>query len=132
MTALTITRPGRREVAGVGLVAVVLAVVALVAVADFPTGEHRAEGVVRSGARLAARADVADVEVLLTVDAGELVAIVAYQGEKGWLGVDLEPVPTGDRRRLGVDPGRRPCPRPFRRVRAGPGRLGPRGVGGRA
>lgn len=103
MTMLALSRfglrrdfaPTRSEVTGLAAVVVLLLVVALVAFAGFPTGERSPAALVSDGARLATRADVADVEVLVTVKAGELVAVVAYEGEKGWLGIDLEPVPAG-------------------------------------
>ena len=91
--ALHLPSPSRRAVGWVSAVLALLVVVALVGVADLPTGERSAEAVVPHGARLAARAPLDDVHVFLTVDRGDLVTIVAYEGEKGWLGVDLEPVP---------------------------------------
>ncbi|MBI2169687.1 MAG: hypothetical protein HYU28_09360 [Actinobacteria bacterium] len=72
-----------------------IVVVALVGIAGLPTGTRSPEGLVPGSARLAAQARVDDVEVLLTVEAGKLIAIVAYEGEKGWLGVDLDPVKSG-------------------------------------
>lgn len=91
-------------------VLVLTVTVALVGIADFPTGERSPQGLVPSGARLAARAAVDDVHVLLTVEAGALVAIVAYEGEKGWLGVDLEPVPAGTAAAWAATTGRGPVP----------------------
>lgn len=82
----------RRIVVWAGAVAGLLLVVALVAVAGFPAGEPSPADLVASDARLAARAPIEDVHVLLTVSGGELVTIVAYEDDKGWLGVDLEPV----------------------------------------
>lgn len=83
----------RRLTPWMASVSAVLLVVALVAVAGFPTGQASADRLVRKGARLAAQAEVEGVKVLMTVDSGKLAAMVAYQGDKGWLGVDLEPVP---------------------------------------
>lgn len=77
----------------VSAVTALLLAVGLAAVAGFPTGDPSAEAVVPSGARLAARAAVADVHVLLTVDAGDLVVRIAFEGEKGWHGVAADPVP---------------------------------------
>lgn len=74
--------------AGVALVLVV----GLVALAGFPTGEPTPEDVVPPSARLAARTEVAGVHVLMAVDSGDLVGMVAYDGDKGWLSVDLDPV----------------------------------------
>lgn len=70
----------------------VLLVVGLVAVAGFPTGEPTPEDVVAPSARLAAQTEVAGVHVLVAVDSGDLVGMVAYDGEKGWLSVALDPV----------------------------------------
>lgn len=90
-------RPGvsRGLVGWLGGATALVLVVGLVAVGGFPTGHPSPEDVVAPGARLAARAPVDDVHVLLTVEAGELVALVAYEDDKGWLAVDLEPVPAG-------------------------------------
>lgn len=100
MTALVMRRvrsmrapdASRRVIGWAAAVLSLLVVVALVAVAGFPTGERSPAALVPPGGRLAAQAAIDDVRVLLTVQEGELVGIVAYQGEKGWLGIDLEPV----------------------------------------
>lgn len=70
----------------------VILVVGLVALAGFPTGEPTPGGVVPPSGRLAAQTRVADVHVLVAVDSGDLVGMVAYDGDKGWLSVDLDPV----------------------------------------
>ena len=85
----------RRALAWVGGVIVILLAVGLTAVASFPTGAATPADLVGRSGRLAASAAVGDVEVLLSVDGGELVAIVAYPSAKDWLGVDLEAVPGG-------------------------------------
>lgn len=72
-------------------IAVVL-VVGLVALAGFPTGEPTPQGLVPPSGRLAAQTRVAGVHVLVVVDSGDLVGMVAYDGDKGWLSVDLDPV----------------------------------------
>lgn len=94
------TREPRRRgaVAWAGAAVALLLAVALVAVAGFPTGDATPAAVAPPGARVAVDepvAGVTGVHVLLTVEAGELTAIVAYDTDKGWLGVDLEPVPAG-------------------------------------
>jgi len=101
MTALVLDRMrsfetgdvARRLVPWAGGAVALLLVVALVAVAGFPTGASSPERLVPAGARLAAEAQVDGARVLMTVEGGELAAIVAYKADKGWLGVDLEAVP---------------------------------------
>lgn len=100
MTALVVRRvrslhapaASRRVIGWAAAVLSLLIVVALVAVAGFPTGERSPAALVPPAGRLAAQTAIDDVRVLLTVQEGELVGIVAYKGEKGWLGIDLEPV----------------------------------------
>lgn len=70
----------------------VVLVVGLVALAGFPTGDPTPEDVVPPSGRLAAQTRVAGVHVLVVVDSGALVGMVAYDGDKGWLSVDLDPV----------------------------------------
>lgn len=76
-----------------GLVASVV-VMALVLLASLPTGAPTADRTVPAGARLAARAHAAHVEVLVISKAGTLSAQVAYQSTKGWLSAPLEASPS--------------------------------------
>lgn len=82
----------RRFLGWVAAGAAVILAVGLVALAGFPTGEPTPQDVVPPSGRLAAQAQVGGVHVLVAVDSGELVGMVAYDGDKGWLSVDLDPV----------------------------------------
>ena len=75
-----------------GLCVAVLLVVALVGIASLPTGSRTLAGLVPPGGRLAATAAVGGERVLLVSRDGGLEVLVAYRGQKGWLGVTLEPV----------------------------------------
>lgn len=93
MTALVLPAVSRPARAWLGAVAGLLLAVGLAAVASFPTGAPGPTRLLPPGARLAASAPVDGVRVLLTVQGGELVGVVAWKGEKGWHGIDLDPVP---------------------------------------
>ena len=73
----------------------VLLVAALIGLASLPTGAASAAATVPDGRRLAASAAVADVRVMVVSAAGRLNLVVAYKGEKGWHGVDVDPAPRG-------------------------------------
>lgn len=68
--------------------------VALVWLASVPTGADSAARTVGEGSRLAARAEVADVEVLILSERGALSVQVAYPSPKGWLGAPLPAAPS--------------------------------------
>jgi|GEM_PF-2845344 len=68
--------------------------VALVWLASFPTGADSAARTVGDGSRLAASAEVADVEVLIVSERGALSVRVAYPSPKGWLGAPLPAAPS--------------------------------------
>ncbi len=81
----------RRWIGGAALSALF---VALVLLASFPTGSDSAARTVPGGARLAASANAADVEVLVISTHGDLAVQVAYRGPKGWLSTSLPAAPT--------------------------------------
>ena len=83
----------RHRVALLGL-AVSVAVVGLAWLGSVPTGADSAAATIDSGARLAAAADVDDVEVLLSARGGALSVHVAYPTAKGWLSVALPAAPS--------------------------------------
>ena len=91
-TARIVAPARRRASAWLGAVVALVLAVALVAVADFPTGSPAPQGVLPSDARLTARARVGDVEVLLASRPRGLALVVAYQEAKGWFGLALDPV----------------------------------------
>jgi hypothetical protein len=71
-----------------------VAVVALAWLGSVPTGTDSAAATVGPGARLAATAEVDDVEVLLAARGGALSVHVAYPTAKGWLSVALPAAPS--------------------------------------
>jgi hypothetical protein len=73
----------------------VLLVVALIGLASLPTGAATANGTVPDGRRVAAAATVSDVRVMLLSSSRRLGLLVAYEGEKGWHGVEVDPAPRG-------------------------------------
>ncbi len=68
--------------------------VALVWLASLPTGAGSPEATVGEGSRLAARATVGDVEVLVIASGGALSVQVAYPSPKGWLSARLPAAPS--------------------------------------
>ena len=102
MTSVTLSEvpaPARGErrwaVRVVAAVAVLVGVSGLLVLAARPTGAPSASGVVPSGLRIAARAPVGDVEVIVATDGLAPQAWVAYRGPKGWLSVELDRAPAG-------------------------------------
>lgn len=89
MTALV----QRHRAVVLGLAASV-AVVALAWLGSIPTGADSAAATVGAGSRLAATAEVDDVEVLLAARGGALSVHVAYPTAKGWLSVALPAAPS--------------------------------------
>lgn len=84
-------RRHRWSLGGLGASVVVMGLVLL---ASLPTGAPTASRTVAPGARLAARAHAADVEVLVVSKAGTLSAQVAYESTKGWLSAPLKASPS--------------------------------------
>lgn len=96
----------------------------VVAAASLPTGSPSVEGVVPSGARMAARQTVGPVDVLLVVEAGSSLRVeIAYRRAKGYFDVLLDRPPatgaaavwagtagTGDIPALSAVYGRAPAP----------------------
>jgi len=72
-----------------------LLVLSLVGLASLPTGAATANAVVPDGRRVAAASDVLDVRVMVLSSSGRLGLLVAYQGEKGWHAVEVDPAPRG-------------------------------------
>ena len=78
------------------LVAVALLLTAaLIGLASVPTGAQTAEATVPDGRRVAASTTVAGVRVMTLSSGSRLALLVAYRGEKGWHGVDVDPAPAG-------------------------------------
>jgi hypothetical protein len=80
---------------GVLAAAAGLLVVALIGLASLPTGASTATGTVPDGSRLASSTRVEDVRVMVLSNGGRLNLLVAYEGDKGWHGVEVEPAPRG-------------------------------------
>ena len=72
-----------------------LLVLSLVGLASLPTGASTATGVVPDGHRVAASAGVGEVRVMVLSASGRLGLLVAYEGEKGWHAVEVDPAPLG-------------------------------------
>lgn len=68
---------------------------ALVGLASVPTGAQTAEATVPDGRRVAASTTAAGVRVMVLSSGSRLALLVAYRGEKGWHGVDVDPAPAG-------------------------------------
>jgi hypothetical protein len=84
-------RTPRAVLAAAGLVLVV----ALVGLASLPTGADTPQGTVPEGSRVASSARVGDVRVMVLSSRARLNMLVAYHGEKGWHGVEVDPAPPG-------------------------------------
>lgn len=78
----------------IGGAALSVLLIALVWLASLPTGADAPARTVGEGARLAASAEVADVEVLIVSKRGALSVQVAYRSPKGWLGAPLPAAPS--------------------------------------
>lgn len=87
------TRPGRRRsllaAAALGLCAAGLALLGAI-----PTGAPRPEGVLPSGARVAAVQHVGDAVVLVAAEGSLRRVVVARRGAKGWFGLAAPPPAT--------------------------------------
>jgi hypothetical protein len=70
-------------------------VAALVGLAGLPTGAATAAATVPEGGRVAASVPVAGVRVMVLSTSGRLSLLVAYSGEKGWHGIEVDPAPAG-------------------------------------
>jgi hypothetical protein len=75
--------------------ALVVLVAGLVGLAGLPTGAVSAAATVPDGERIAASTEVADIRVMVLSTGGRLNLLVAYHGEKGWHGVEVDPAPVG-------------------------------------
>ena len=73
----------------------VLLAAALIGLASLPTGAATPQGTVPEGSRLAASSRVGDARVMVLSARGRLNLLVAYRGEKGWHGVEVDPTPPG-------------------------------------
>jgi hypothetical protein len=74
---------------------VALLAAALIALASLPTGAGSATATVPDGRRVAASTPVGGVRVMV-VSRGERLSLhIAYRGEKGWHGVQVDPAPSG-------------------------------------
>jgi hypothetical protein len=71
----------------------VLLVVSLIGLASLPAGASSPRGVVPDGRRVAASTSVRGVRVMVLSSSGRLNLLVAYEGEKGWHGVEVDPAP---------------------------------------
>lgn len=86
-TALVTATPRRRFLALAGGLVFGLVLAGLVVVGGAPTGARTAEGVLPPGDRVAARAGVGDVVVMVVAHGTERYLVVAHRGAKGWFGL---------------------------------------------
>ena len=75
--------------------ATLLLAAALVGLAGLPTGADTPQGTVPEGSRVAASTRLGDVRVMVLSARSRLNMLVAYHGEKGWHGVEVDPAPPG-------------------------------------
>jgi hypothetical protein len=116
MTATALATPtGRRfrfhlspGLIGVTIAALLLA--GLIVVAGTPTGAAGVRGVVPEDGRLIADRPLGGVHVLLVSRNGPLQVIVAYRGEKGWLGLHVPEARAGAQVAWTATDGRGPVP----------------------